>query len=263
MPRSSTVIDLHCHVLPGIDDGPATLEGSLELARAAAAGGTTVMVATPHVSWNYPGNCAALIEAKVAELNAALVAEQIGIEVLAGAELALTRAVDLPDEELAALRLGDGPWLLVECPLSPNAPGFEGVLRHLQGRGHRLVLAHPERSPSFHRRPELLDALVCEGMLTQVTAGALVGRFGRTVQAFADTMIRRGIAHDVASDAHSTDRRPPGMRSELEASGFGPQARWLTLDVPAAICSGGLLPPAPAWPPAPSRRRLGGLLRPR
>ena len=95
------MIDLHCHLLPGIDDGPETIEGSLELARAAVAAGTRMMVATPHVSWSYP-NDADTIGSRVDELSARLTAEGIALEVRAGAEIAMTRVADLAPAELLA-----------------------------------------------------------------------------------------------------------------------------------------------------------------
>jgi protein-tyrosine phosphatase len=254
------VIDLHTHVLAGIDDGPADMGGSIELARAAREAGTDVLVATPHVTWDYPENTAAEIARRVEETNAALRTAGVGVEVRTGAEVAMTRAADLPDEELAGLRLGGGPWLLVECPLTPAATGFETLLHHLQGRGHRVVLGHPERCPALQRDPDGLGRLVHAGMLSSITAGALTGAFGRTVRAFALDLLERGLVHNVTSDAHDTRRRPPGVRAALEAAeqdlpGLLDQADWLTRDVPAAVLAGEEIPVRPAGPP--SRRRSG------
>src|SRR5271157_4074553 len=119
-----TVIDLHCHVLPGIDDGPATIEDSVAIARAAAAAGTRTIVATPHVSRRYPNRSEA-IGRLVAQLNARLSAERVDVRVLAGAEVAMTHTVDLKATELEHLRLGGGPWLLVEPPLTPFASSLD------------------------------------------------------------------------------------------------------------------------------------------
>ena len=116
------MIDLHCHVLPGIDDGPRTMADSVALAAAAAAGATRTIVATPHVSSQWPDNRAATISALVDELNAHLRRAGVPVEVLAGAEVALSRAAELDAGELDALRLGGGPWLLVECPLNRPRP---------------------------------------------------------------------------------------------------------------------------------------------
>jgi protein-tyrosine phosphatase len=205
-------------------------------------------VATPHVSREYPGNTAERIAEGVAQVNEALQREGVPLEVLTGAEVAGTRVGELSDDELTALRLGGGPYLLLESPLSPTATGFEAVAAALAVRGHRILLAHPERCPAFQRDPGAYARLVDQGMLGQVTAGALVGRFGRHVQAFGHRLLREGLAHDVASDAHSVDKRPPSIRAELEEAGYGAQADWLGRDVPRAVLSGEPLPPAPAMP---------------
>ncbi len=238
------MIDLHTHVLPGIDDGPETIEGSVELARAAVAAGARTLVATPHVSWTYP-NDADTIGARVEELQARLDAEGIPLELRAGAELAMTRLVDMRTEELLALRLGGGGWLLVEPPFSPTVTGLVPLVFELQRQGHEILLAHPERCPAFHREPELLRELVSEGVLTSVTAGSLVGRFGGEVRRFALKMAREKLIHNVTSDTHDTVRRPPGIAAELRKGGLGPLERWLTEEVPGAILSGAGIPPRP------------------
>lgn len=249
--QGPAVIDLHHHLLPGIDDGPATLAASLELARAAVAAGTTTVLATPHVSWDYPANTAASIAAGVATLREALAAEGIPLEVLPGAEVAVTRAVDLVDDELEGLRLGHGPYLLVECPFTPSAVGFEFLLEALLARGNQILLAHPERSPAFQHEPDLLERLVARGMLAQVTAGSLSGGFGRTVRDFAHRLVRDGLVHVIASDAHSVDRRPPSILDALDEEGYAAQAGWFTDAVPSAILDGSPIPPMPALPARP------------
>ena len=246
----STLIDLHCHILPGTDDGPTTLDESLALARVAVAAGTEVMVATPHVSWDFPGNSAAGIAEGVARLRVALSGAGIPLELLTGGEIAMDRAVGLPDEELAALRLGGpkGTHLLVECPFAPSAVGFAEVLGSLRSRGHEILLAHPERCPAFQRNPAAYEEFVAQGMLGQVTAGALVGSFGRAVQTLGEHLVRNGLAHVVASDGHSADRRRPSIRRELLQAGLQDRADWLGRAVPAAILSGRPLPPPPEEP---------------
>jgi protein-tyrosine phosphatase len=253
------MIDLHCHVLPGIDDGPATIEGSLALARAAAAAGTRVLLATPHVSWSYPANDADTIAALVDELNARLEAEEIALEVRAGAELAITRLIEIAPAELARLSLGGSPWLLVEPPFAPTITGLDSILLDLQRQGHRILLAHPERCHAFHRDPQMLESLVRAGVLTSITAGSLVGRFGNQVRRFALSLARDGLIHNVASDAHDSVHRPPGTAAELREAGLEPLADWLTEQVPAAILAGRAeIPPRPAVELpgiAPARRR--------
>ena len=256
------MIDLHCHILPGIDDGPATQEESLALARAAAAAGTRAIVATPHVSWDYPANSAASIADGVARLQEALAREQMPLELYTGAEIAMTRAAELADEELVALRLGgpEGTHLLVECPLSLTAAGFDALLALLRSRGHEIVLAHPERCPAFQRDVGAYERLIAQGMLGQVTAGSLVGRFGRAVQELADHLVREGLAQDIASDGHSAEQRPPSIRPELIEAGYAEQADWLAREVPNAVLTGAPVPSAPPMP-EPRPRGLKRLLR--
>ena len=238
------MIDLHCHVLPGIDDGPSTIEDSVALARAAVAAGTRTIVATPHVSWEYP-NDARTIARLTDELNTRFVADGLDLEIRPGAEVAMTRAVDMKPDELHALRLGGGSWLLVECPFTPTATGFDTLLLDLQRQGHRILLAHPERCPAFQRDPAMLSSLVRSGMLTSITAGALVGRFGAPVRSFTRDLAREGLVHNVASDAHDHIRRPPSIAAELQHAGLGPLSDWLTGEVPAAILDGADIPPQP------------------
>jgi protein-tyrosine phosphatase len=260
------MIDLHCHVLAGIDDGPATVEQSIALARDAAAAGTRVLVATPHVSRRYASD-PATIARLVDQLNGRLAVEGVGLEVRTGAELAIMPALELEAAELQRFSLGGGPWLLVEPPIRPVAAGLDLLILELQKRGHRILLAHPERCPAFQRDPEMLESLVRHGILTSVTAGALVGRFGANVRRFALKLVREGLVHSVASDAHDRQSRPPGTATELDQAGLGPLADWLTRAVPAAILSGEAIPPQPAVAlPGlePERRRrwsLGRLMR--
>jgi len=239
------VIDLHCHVLPGIDDGPPTLEGSLQLARAALAAGTRTLVATPHVSARYP-NDAATIARLAAELSELLDTQGIALRVRAGAEIALASALELEDEQLAALGLGGSRWLLIEPPFTPGAGGLDTLLTDILAREHRVILAHPERCPGFHEDRAALESLVRAGVLCSVTAGSLVGRFGGHVRRFARALVRDGLVHNVASDAHDHLQRPPGIASELRRARLQPLAAWLTTEVPAAILADGEVPPRPA-----------------
>ncbi len=256
------MIDLHSHILPGVDDGPATLEGSLELARTAVAAGTRTILATPHIN-NDPSIDAARVAAGLEALRPALAAAEIPLEVLPGGEIAMWRLGDLDDATLRTLALGGGPYLLVESPFSPAIGAFEPLVLDLLERGHRVLLAHPERCPAFHRDPERLQRLVDAGVLVQITAGSMTGGFGSTVRRLTATMLRAGVVHVVASDAHDAVNRPPGQTAgfdslERELPGLGEQRTWLTEAVPRAILDG---TPLPKRPPLPTEagflRRLG------
>jgi protein-tyrosine phosphatase len=247
------MIDLHCHILPGVDDGPATMPEALAMCRAAFDDGTRTIVATPHVSWNHTHVDAELVARVVADVNRELLAQRIDIEIRPGAEVAMTRGGELDDTELRGLRLGGGPYLLVECPFSPSATGFETILRQLLGRGHRIVLAHPERSPALRRDLKLVRELAGAGILCSVTAGSFTGHFGRTVRAISHTLLDEGLVHVISSDGHDIERRPPTIAGELAADGFSDdQIDHFARAVPLAVLNGA---PIPAAPPAPPRRR--------
>ncbi len=235
------------------------------MARAAVAAGTGTIVATPHVNARY-FNTSQLIEQRVSALNTRLESEGVAIEVLPGAEVAMTRIEEIEEQELAKLRLGDGPWLLAEPPFAPFAGGLESIVQRLRGDGYRVLLAHPERCPAFHRDPGLLESLVGAGALCSVTAGSLVGKFGEQVRRFALELMDGGLVHNVASDAHDPARRAPGMASEIAAAGFAPLTEWLTRAVPEAILTGqDVIPPRPVSKPAgprPSRWRWSRGRRP-
>jgi protein-tyrosine phosphatase len=251
------VIDLHCHVLPGIDDGPRTIEESVAVARTAYANGIRTIVATPHASTRYPNRPAAIREL-VAEVNGRLQAESIGIDIRTGAEIAMTHTPEIDAAELAQMTLGGGGWLLLEPPFSPVVAGLDRLVEEVQDEGYQVVLAHPERCPAFHRDIGLLETFVDNRALTSITAGSLVGRFGKEVKRFAFKLLDRGLVHNVASDAHDPLLRPPGIRAELDRAGLGAMSDWLCQDVPAAILSGADIPERPrsAIPAGKGSRRL-------
>jgi protein-tyrosine phosphatase len=249
------VIDLHCHVLAGIDDGPATFEDSLKLAHAAAGAGTRTLVATPHVSWEYP-NTAGTIARLVEELNGRLRRDGVALEIRTGAELAMTRIGDIDPQELERLTIGGGTWLLVEPPFTVVATGLDLVIADLQQRGYHVLLAHPERCPAFQRERAMLERLVASGVRGSLTAGSLDGTFGSHVRRFSLELVRDGLVHNVASDSHDHSHRPPTIAEEIERAGLGALREWLTEAVPAAILAGAVIPPRPEPPAKPSRRGM-------
>jgi protein-tyrosine phosphatase len=254
------VIDLHCHILPSLDDGPANVDFSVAMARVAVEAGIHVTVATPHVRTDHPNGPQA-IAARVAELNKALVAADVELTVLAGAEVSLGKAAKLDDATLEELCLGSGNYLLVECPYRSIDVDIEGILRDLQSRGFVSVLAHPERCPIFQRDPARLARLVNGGALCSITAASLSGGFGGTVRRFAVDLLYDGLVHNVASDAHDHLYRRPDIESsfdyvESDVPGIRAQASWFTVTAPVAIVTGReSLPPRPDPPPRPPVKR--------
>ncbi len=259
------MIDLHAHVLPGIDDGPRDLAAAIALAAAAAHGGAHTVVATPHVNERFR-NSAEEIRAAVHELRAALRAEGVVLSIIPGAEIDIQTAIGLEDSELTGLRLGKGPYLFLESPLSPAAGDFEHMIRELAMRGHRIILGHPERCPAFQRDPARLTALVNEGVLSSITAGALTGRFGGGARRYSAKLLREGLVHNIASDMHNLSGRPPGVASASPAAeelvpGITQRFGWFTNAVPRAVLAGKPLPAPPEVPAGRARPRRGMLAR--
>jgi protein-tyrosine phosphatase len=256
------MIDLHSHILHGVDDGAATLEDSVEMARSALADGVEALAATPHVRHDYPTS-AALMERRLADLRDALAAGGVPLEVLPGGELDLEHMAGLTDGELRRFGLGGNPgFLLVEFPYAGWPLGLAERIFTLRTRGFRVVIAHPERSSEVQARPERLEPIVAAGALVQLTAASIDGRLGRRSREAAIELLERGLAHLVASDAHAPSIRQIGMRAaaeSIEATVDGALARWLTADVPRAIVRG---EPLPAPPSRPRKSRLRLLRRP-
>jgi protein-tyrosine phosphatase len=257
------VIDLHSHVLPGLDDGAPDLDASVALGRAAADRGTKMLAATPHIREDHVFPLGA-IEERAAVVREALGRAGVELELVTGGEVALTKVVDLDDETLRSLCLGSGPYMLVETPYTYAPEILERVLVDLQERGFRPILAHPERSPAFLHDLARLQRLAEQGVLCSVTALSMRGAFGGAVRDFTVQLFSNGLVHDVASDAHNESGRPPGLREgfydmDAELPGLADQADWFTVEAPAAILAGEDLPAAPQ-PPARAKRGIRKLL---
>jgi protein-tyrosine phosphatase len=235
------VIDLHSHVLFGIDDGPKTLEGSIAICAAAAADGITVLAATPHVRDDYP-TTPELMETRLAEVQAA-VGDRL--RVVPGGEVDIAELAR-PADELRRFALAGNPgYLLVETPYFGWPLEFPDRVHWLAVAGVRAVIAHPERNPDVQERPELLEQLVAGGALAQLTAASVDGRLGARARKTSELLLERGLAHLIASDAHEASVREVGMRSAAAAVDDEALARYLTLEVPRAIVDGGPLPERP------------------
>ena len=246
------MIDLHAHILPGLDDGVRSPSEARDLARAAVAEGITAMAATPHVRDDYP-TTADQMEDALAGLRLALAEAAIPLHVLAGGELALTRLVAMENEELVRFTLNrSGKYLLVEFPYYGWPLALEQIVFDLRLAGITPLIAHPERSAEIQERPARLEQAVASGAKVQVTAGSLDGRFGRRARRAAHSLLELGLVHVLASDTHGATRGV-GLASALRALRDPGLARYLTTDAPAAIVAGERLPARP--------RRRSRLLR--
>ena len=254
------VIDLHSHVLPGLDDGPADMAGSLALARVAVEAGTRVVAATPHIGSGY--HVVPLeLSARVWQLERALAEADIDLEIVTGGEIAPGEVSRLTGPDLAAVGLGGGSCVLLECPFAPVGDLMALLVDKLQEQGLRVLLAHPERSPTFLRDIRRLEKLVEKGAFVQLTAGSLEGSFGRTAWRFCSAVLERGLAHVVASDAHGAVGRSPQLLSIVEEAvwqqGLPEELTAHLIDaVPRALLDDAPIPAGPV-----NRRRRSRRLR--
>ncbi len=209
-------VDIHCHLLPGIDDGSPDWETSLAMARMAVADGTRTIIVTPHQLGNFSQNRGDSIRQLTGQLQEVLRQHKIPLEIMPGADV---RIEDNMLELLGSgevLSLGDKrQHVLLELPHELYFP-LESLLTELNRRGMTGILSHPERNHGILREPALLPALVDAGCLMQVTAGSLMGTFGRQSQQLAEWMLGQGLVHLLASDAHGIKSRRPLLGRALE-----------------------------------------------
>lgn len=245
------MLDLHCHLLPGIDDGPSDLDGSVALAADLAAGGVTAVAATPHCRHDHPGVVPAELAERCALVQERLDAEGVELTVIPAGEADINWAMDASDDDLRLVSYGQrGHDLLLEVPYVALNSTFEDMLFDLTVKGLRLLLAHPERNPTLRDNPERVDQLVQRGALVQVTASSLArsDRKSRTA-AIAKFLVRQGLAHVIASDAHGAaapnrSSLAEGVAAAADLVGED-RARWMAEDAPAAVLAGEPLPPPP------------------
>ena len=233
------MIDLHCHILPALDDGAIDLDDSVAMAKQAQSDGIAVVCATPHIRPDHEVRIDEL-PGRVATVNEELERRGLEVRVATGGEVAEPSLERLADEELRAVSLGgSGRWILVEPRPGPVSDFLLAAVAHLSGRGFKTVVAHPERHPSADFR-ERLEALVERGALIQVTA-ALIAE-GPAAPTLLD-LAGHGLVHLLASDAHSSHAgRPVRLSEGLAALGavecVHPHLEWVADGGPAAILRG-------------------------
>jgi protein-tyrosine phosphatase len=236
------VIDLHSHILAGLDDGARTLDESYEMARVAAAEGVTVVAATPHVREDFPTG-AEVMEEAVAELNTDLAANDIDVEIVAGGELDLEWLKTMSEDERRRFTIAqNGRYLLLEIPLVGWPLSLDTQVFALRSAGVTPLLAHPERNSEVQANPALVERLVYGGARVQVTAASLDGRLGRHASQTCRRLLDLGLVHVLASDAHAPDIRRGGLAQAVSALRDDGLARYLTSELPAAIVAGDPVP---------------------
>ncbi|MCH6269420.1 tyrosine-protein phosphatase [Neobacillus citreus] len=200
------MIDIHCHILPGIDDGAKNMEDSLIMAKEAARQGIHTIIATPHLNNSYDNRKPLIVE-KVEHLNNALQEANIDVKILPGQEPRIYGEV-IEDYEKGEIQTLNGTqYVFIEFP-SNHIPRYtEKLLFDLQLKGLVPIIVHPERNSELIERPETLYRIVERGALTQVTASSLCGYFGKKIKTFSIQLIEANLTHFIASDAHNVSSR--------------------------------------------------------
>ncbi len=211
------MIDIHCHLLPNVDDGPTSWEESLEMARLASKDGIRVAVTTPHwiqgTRWQpNPEE----IKNKVDELNKKLKNNEVPLTVLPGMEVGISENSPKLVSSGEVLTLGESHYLLVEVPFVSLPFGIEEIVFNLKAMRIYPVLAHPERNQELQKNPRKILGLTNAGAFIQVTAGSFCGTFGEHAKRCAIQFAKFGVINAVASDAHSTEKRPPIITSGIK-----------------------------------------------
>jgi len=205
------LIDLHCHLLPGIDDGSDNLAMSLAMARMASSDGITTIACTPHILPGVYNNTGPQIRAAVAGLQQRISEAGIPITVVTGADVHIAPDLGIQLREGRVLTLNDSRYLLLEPPHHLLPPRLEDLVFGLQAAGYIPIITHPERLSWIEGGFDLIKRFVNNSVLMQITGGSLLGEFGRRPRYWAERMLDEGLCHLLATDAHKTDRRVPRL----------------------------------------------------
>ena len=241
-PTATVVADVHCHCLPGIDDGPGTAADALDLCRALLADGVTHAIATPHQLGRYDRqNPAAKIRTAVAALQQSLAEQRIPLHVLPGADVRVDeRILQLLDADEVMTLADRRRHVLLELPHDSYIEPLQLILT-LVRRGLQPIVSHPERHPSVARKPALVLPWLDNGAILQVTAGSLLGDFGATAETAGWKLVGAGVVALIATDAHGTRTRPPRMSraaDELRRRVGAAAARAMCVENPRRVLQG-------------------------
>lgn len=251
------LIDLHCHILPGVDDGPPDDEIVIAMLRLAAADGITTIVATPHARYVTPARVAAGVQ----HVNKLARAEGLNILVLPGSEVRFQP--DLAERWQAGelIALNGGSYVLVEFSYrSEWPPLLTTSIYTMQLAGMSPIIAHAERYPVVQNDPGSLATLIAMGVVVQVNAEALLSRMGDAIQHTAEQLVRAKLVHVIASDGHNPEQRPPQLSAALQRVGelTGPHTAARMQETAARIIDGASLQlPEPALADIQPRRKWG------
>jgi len=271
MESTVEMIDLHCHILPGLDDGPQTMEESIQMCRIAYQDGIRTIVATPHTLNGVYQNGRSTILSRVNELNDALnnselppgqrpswaggrtpclrrnascrqANSELPLKILPGSDVHLCETTLQQVDQGEAITIGDGgKYIMIEFPSQAIPYQAERVLFQLLGRGLIPIISHPERNLEIGKRPGRYDEIIKMGCFGQVTAMSLTGEFGPKVRQWAEKLLKSWLVHFIASDAHSINGRPPILSAAVKAAAKivgKKEAEKMVTEYPKAILEG-------------------------
>lgn len=246
MNQPEPFVDIHCHLLPGLDDGAATLEDAFAMAEMAVADGISTIIATPHQLGNHSHNQGDSIRAATARFQQLLNRRRVPLHVLPGADVRIDSDLMRKIRTGAVVTLADRRrHVLLELPHDVYVP-LDRLLAELDAANLTGILSHPERNRGILNRPDVLRPLVNRGCLLQVTAGSLLGTFGPQVMQLSESLVKQGLVHFVSTDAHGTKARPPLLKAAFQriTELVGCQtALNLCCRHPAAVANGGAVSP--------------------
>ena len=237
------MVDIHCHILPEVDDGPKSWEASLEMCRLAVADGVEHIVATPHANDRFPYD-RGYLSAVVGQLRELIQRPEPKITLGCDFHLSYQNLQDVfvhPEQYV----IGDSGYLLVEFSNYGIPPQMTDHLFRLMDGGITPIITHPERYPALQRNLERVLRWADDGCVVQITASSLTGRWGEPARAYARSLLDRDAVHVLATDAHDPVHRPPVLSAarEFVARNYGHDiAEALVAENPAAIVSGQVLP---------------------
>ena len=235
------MIDIHCHILPGLDDGPSNMEKAVDMALAAVRSGTSRIIASPHFKNGVFEVSPAMVRASVKMFTRVLEKKKIPLEVLPGAENRISPDSCALLDQGELLPLGSSRYYLFELPDIFIKQGIIMVLRQLRQREVIPIIAHPERNRTILRHPEMIREFLFENALFQITGKSMTGENGKHCFKIARDMVKEGQAHFVASDGHNIRHRPPCLGNAVKAvkkAGGEKAVRTIFEENPAKIVGG-------------------------
>jgi protein-tyrosine phosphatase len=230
------MIDIHSHILPGLDDGAANWDDTLNMAKAAVAEGITTIIATPHHANGYFNNIAVEVAKHTLHINAQLIAAGVPVAIMPGQEIRVHDGLLEAWHRGELLPLAGSNYVLIELPFTHIPKAMNELIHELYIMKLKPIIAHPERNAEIVKHPERLAELVEEGAFAQVTSLSLLGGFGRRIEQSAWSLCRSGLIHIVSSDAHHPVHRGFRLREAYDVIRKRMGAQWESYYLNNAQC---------------------------